>query len=50
MQELDLYKLFVELLNFNKIPYVVTGSVASIIYGKPGIIYNIDFEIRLKVY
>jgi hypothetical protein len=35
MQELNLYQLFTEKLNNKKIPYAVTGSVASIVYGEP---------------
>jgi len=49
MQELSLYQLFTEKLNNSKIPYAVTGSVASIIYGEPHMTHDIDIVIELKV-
>ena len=48
MQELSLYQLFTERLNSKKIPYAVTGSVASIIYGQPRMTHAIDIVINLN--
>ena len=48
MQELSLYQLFTERLNSKKIPYAVTGSVASIIYGQPRMTHDIDIVINLN--
>ena len=49
MQELSLYQLFTEKLNNSKIPYAVTGSVASIIYGEPRMTHDIDIVLELNV-
>ena len=48
MQELSLYQIFTEKLNSKKIPYAVTGSVASIIYGQPRMTHDIDIVINIK--
>jgi len=49
MQELNLYQLFTDKLNNGKIPYAVTGSVASIIYGEPRVTHDIDIVMELNV-
>ncbi len=49
MQELSLYQIFTEKLNNKKIPYAVTGSVASIIYGQPRMTHDIDIVININV-
>lgn len=38
MEILDLFSLFTERLSIHKIEYIVTGSVASIVYGEPRLI------------
>ena len=47
MQEVNLFKIFTERFNILKIAYVVTGSVASIIYGEPRITHDIDIVLVL---
>lgn len=47
MQEPDLYSLFTEKLNKAGIPYAITGSVASIIYGEPRMTHDIDIVIEV---
>ena len=47
MQEVNLFKIFTERFNRLKIAYVVTGSVASIIYGEPRITHDIDIVLVL---
>jgi len=48
MQEVDLIKLFIE--RFDKLgeSYIVTGSIASIIYGEPRLTHDIDIVIAIK--
>jgi len=48
MQDLNLYQLFTDKLNIRKIPYAVTGSVASIIYGEPRMTHDIDIVIEMS--
>lgn len=47
MQEANLFLLFIKRLNGLSIPYAVTGSVASIIYGEPRITHDIDIVLLL---
>lgn len=47
MLEVNLIHNFIAPLNRTDIPYVVTGSVAAIIYGEPRITHDIDLVIRL---
>ncbi|MEX1137897.1 MAG: hypothetical protein WEF53_00960 [Bacteroidota bacterium] len=49
MQEHDLFTLFTERLANAGIRYVVTGSVASIVYGEPRVTLDIDLVIELAV-
>ncbi len=49
MQEVNLYQLFTDKLNKNKIKYAVTGSVASIIYGEPRTTHDIDIVIEMDI-
>lgn len=42
MQELNLFLIFTERLNKLKIPYIITGSVASIVYGEPRVTHDFD--------
>lgn len=47
MQEPDLFKIFVDPLDELAIPYIVTGAVASIIYGEPRLTHDIDLVLEL---
>jgi len=47
MQELNLFRIFTEKFNILNIPYAITGSVASIIYGEPRITHDIDIILIL---
>ena len=47
MQALELIKIFIRPLERAEIPYFVTGSVASIIYGDPRLTHDIDVVIHL---
>ena len=49
MQELSLYQFFTDKFNSSKIPYAVTGSVASIIYGQPRMTHDVDIVINLNI-
>src|SRR3972149_8901307 len=48
MQNLNLFSLYTEILNKNKIDYLVTGSVASIAYGDPRLTHDIDLVLNLS--
>ncbi len=47
MQNLNLFNLYTDILNKNKIDYLVTGSVASIVYGEPRLTNDIDLILNL---
>jgi hypothetical protein len=47
MQEADLFGIFLRRLNDSCIQYMVTGSVASIIYGEPRLTHDIDVVLEL---
>lgn len=47
MPEPDLFLLFVERLNDAAIPYMVTGSVAGIVYGEPRVTHDVDLVVEL---
>jgi hypothetical protein len=47
MQEANLFLIFLKRLNKSNIEYMVTGSVASIIYGEPRVTYDIDLVLSL---
>lgn len=47
MTEPSLISLFVRPLNQLRIPYLVTGGVASVIYGEPRFTRDIDLVLRL---
>ncbi|MGB9663319.1 MAG: hypothetical protein ACPL25_00155 [Ignavibacteria bacterium] len=48
MQEVNFIELFVE--KFEKLgePYMIMGSIASIIYGEPRLTHDIDIVITIK--
>ena len=47
MLEHNLFKIFTDKLNQLKAKYMITGSVASIIYGEPRVTHDIDIIITL---
>lgn len=47
MTDPDLISLFVQPLNRLRIPYVVTGGVAAVIYGEPRLTRDIDLVLDL---
>lgn len=49
MQEVNLIKLFTDKLNQLNIPYCITGSVATIIYGQPRLTHDIDIVVNLQI-
>ena len=48
MQNLNLFSVFTEKLDENKLEYFITGSVASIVYGEPRLTHDIDLVISLN--
>lgn len=48
MLEINLFGLFVDKLDENGIDYIITGSVAAIVYGEPRLTHDIDIVIMLK--
>ena len=48
MQEPDLSLLFVRPLNELHIRYIISGSVAAILYGEPRLTHDVDFVIFLR--
>jgi hypothetical protein len=47
MLEPELFYIFTRRLNETAISYMVTGSVASIIYGQPRLTHDVDFVVEL---
>lgn len=48
MPEPDLFHIFLGPLNRLDIPYLVTGAVASIVYGEVRVTHDIDLIVDLK--
>jgi len=48
MTDASLVSLFVRPLNQLRIPYMVTGGVASVVYGEPRLTRDIDLVIELR--
>ena len=48
MLEADLFKIYLKRLNDSTVSYMITGSVASIIYGKPRLTHDIDIVLELN--
>lgn len=48
MLEPDLFLVFLEPLNRARIPYMVTGSVAGIVYGEPRMTHDVDLVVELN--
>ncbi|MBU0560328.1 MAG: hypothetical protein KJ799_11800 [Bacteroidetes bacterium] len=49
MPELNLFQIFTTKLNKLNIQYMVTGSVASIVYGEPRLTHDIDIVLTLSL-
>lgn len=47
MPEHNLFLIFISRLNSLGIRYVITGAVASIIYGEPRLTHDLDLVIEL---
>lgn len=47
MLEVNLFLVFLDRLNKSNLSYMVTGSVASIIYGEPRMTHDIDLVLKL---
>ncbi len=47
MPEPEPFLIFVKKFNELKVPYMVTGSIAGIIYGEPRLTNDIDFVVKL---
>jgi len=48
MHEVELFLVFTRPLDALRIPYMVKGSVASILYGEPRLTHDIDLVIELR--
>ena len=48
MLEVSLVEIFTTPLNASKIEYMVTGSVAALMYGEPRLTHDVDLVIDLK--
>jgi len=49
MPERDLFLIFLAPLNRLKIPYMVTGAAASIVYGQPRMTHDIDLVVEMNL-
>jgi len=49
MQEHNLFLIFLSRLEANSLTYIVTGSVAGIIYGEPRLTHDIDLILELDI-
>lgn len=47
MLELNLFAIYLDKLKEHQIPYFVTGSVASIVYGDPRLTHDINLVLNL---
>ncbi|MCF8145636.1 MAG: hypothetical protein K9N21_17120 [Deltaproteobacteria bacterium] len=45
----ELFQVFIRPLNLLNIPYMVTGSVASIVYGEARMTHDIDMVVMIRV-
>lgn len=48
MPEADLFLLFIRKLNDVRIPYMVTGSIAGMLYGEPRVTHDVDLVLALE--
>lgn len=49
MQEHKLFQIFTDKFNELELPYMITGSVASIVYGEPRLTHDIDIVITFPL-
>jgi hypothetical protein len=47
MFETDLLLLFIRPLNELRLPYMVTGSVASVLYGESRVTHDVDLVLAM---
>ena len=47
MTQPDFFSLFLHPLNSSDVPYMITGAVASTIYGEPRLTQDIDLVLDL---
>ena len=47
-ETIDLFLVFIRPLNRLSIPYMVTGSAASMAYGEPRMTHDIDLVVELR--
>jgi hypothetical protein len=47
MHEVNLFGIFIDILNKHQIQYFVTGSVAAIVYGEPRLTHDIDVVVHI---
>jgi hypothetical protein len=50
MQETNLFAIYTNIFEQNKIEYFITGSIAAIVYGDPRMTHDIDLIIALNEY
>jgi len=48
MPEHNLFNVFLSCLEKYNIPYIVTGAVASVVYGEPRLTHDIDLVVELN--
>ncbi len=48
MNQKDVFARVIDILNELKIPYMIVGSIASILYGKPRLTLDMDIIIDIK--
>ena len=48
MQEAELFLVFLRPLNELEIPYMVTGSVAAMLYGEPRLTHDVDLVLQIQ--
>ena len=48
MPEVDIFKIFIERLEQICIPYFITGSLATIVYGEPRLTNDIDLVVNIN--
>src|ERR1035438_8091999 len=48
MPEAELFLLFVRPLNSLGVRYIVSGSIAAILYGEPRLTHDVDFVVFLR--
>jgi hypothetical protein len=49
MHEHDLFTIFIDPLEELDLPYIITGAVASIIYGEPRLTHDVDLVLELQL-